>query len=100
MAKNRLKLKAKNGIIDIKTIIAHPMETGLRKQKGKLIPANHLNHIVVIVNGVEMIDAIISGSVSKNPYFKFKVPGKKGDEIVLKYTDNLGKKGSINATSK
>lgn len=100
MAKNRLKAKAKKGVIDIKAIIAHPMETGLRKKKGKLIPANHLTNVTISQNGTVVVNADIGGSVSKDPFFKFKVSGKKGDEIVVSYVDNLGKKGSITKKSK
>lgn len=100
MAKNRLKAKAKKGVIDIKAIIAHPMETGLRKKKGKLIPANHLTNVTVTQNGTTVVNADIGGSVSKDPFFKFKVEGKKGDEIVISYVDNLGKKGAIKKKSR
>jgi sulfur-oxidizing protein SoxZ len=100
MAKNRLKAKAKKGVIDIKAIIAHPMETGLRKKKGKVIPANHLTNVVVTQNGTTVVNADVGGSISKDPFFKFKVAGKKGDEIVVNYVDNLGKKGTIKKKSK
>ncbi len=100
MAKNRLKPKARKGIINIKAIIAHPMETGLRKKKGKVVPANHLINMQVSHNGTVVVEADIGSSVSKNPYFKFKVPGKKGDEITISYLDNLGKRGSITKKSR
>jgi sulfur-oxidizing protein SoxZ len=76
------------------------METGLRKKKGKLVPANHIDHIVISHNGNKFVDADIGSSVSKDPYFKFKVAGAKGDTIELKYKDNLGKTGSMTKKSK
>jgi sulfur-oxidizing protein SoxZ len=76
------------------------METGLRKKKGKLVPANHIEHLVVSHNGSKFIDADIGSSVSKDPYFKFKVAGAKGDTIEIKYKDNLGKSGSMTKKSK
>ena len=100
MAKIKLKPKARKGVISIKALIKHPMETGLRKKKGKLVPANHISHMVVLHNGNKMVDADIGSTVSKDPYFKFKVPGNKGDSITLKYTDNLGKTGTKTAKSK
>ncbi|RUM78549.1 MAG: thiosulfate oxidation carrier complex protein SoxZ, partial [Candidatus Thioglobus sp.] len=42
----------------------------------------------------------IGSSVSKDPYFKFNVPGAKGDEITIKYKDSKGKTGSATAKSK
>ncbi len=100
MGKIKLKPKAIKGVISIKALVKHPMETGLRKKKGKLVPANHIVHMTVSHNGNKIVDADIGSAVSKNPYFKFKVPGAKGDTIALKYEDNNGKTGSANAESK
>lgn len=100
MAKIKLKPKAKNGIITIKSVVIHPMETGLRKKEGKLIPANHIKNMVLLHNNIKMIDANISSTISKNPYFKFKIYGNKGDVIELKYEDNLGKTNSKTVKSK
>ncbi len=100
MAKIKLRPKARKGIISVKALIKHPMETGLRKVRGKLVPAHHIQHMVVSHNNNVVIDADIGSAVSRDPYFKFKVPGKKGDMIELKYKDNLGKTGSKTAKSK
>ena len=100
MAKNKLRAKARKGVIEIKAIIAHPMETGLRKKKGKVIPANHLTNVTITKNGTTVINADMNGSISKDPFFKFKVEGNKGDEIMVSYVDNLGKKGTIKKKSK
>jgi sulfur-oxidizing protein SoxZ len=100
MGSIKLKPKARKGVIGIKALIKHPMETGQRKKKGKLVPANHIVHMVVSHNGTVVVDADIGSTVSKNPYFKFNVAGAKGDTIELKYKDNKGKTGSATAKSK
>ena len=100
MGSIKLKPKARKGVIGIKALIKHPMETGLRKTKGKLVPANHIVHMVVSHNGTVVVDADIGSTISKNPYFKFDVAGAKGDTIELKYKDNKGKTGSETAKSK
>jgi sulfur-oxidizing protein SoxZ len=69
------------------------METGLRKKKGRLVPTNHIDHIVISHNDNKFVDSAIGSSVSKDPYFKFKVAGAKADTIEFKYKDNLGKTG-------
>ena len=94
MASIKLKPKARNGNIDIKLLIKHPMETGLRKSKGKLVPANHITNMHVEVNGKTVMSADIGSAVSKDPYFKFSTPGKNGDEVTVSYNDNKGKSGS------
>ncbi|WP_190600195.1 thiosulfate oxidation carrier complex protein SoxZ [Candidatus Vesicomyidisocius sp. SY067_SCS001] len=100
MASIKLKPKARKGVISIKCLIKHPMETGLRKKKGKIVPANYIENIVILHNGNKVVDADIGSSISKNPYFKFKVTGKKGDIIELKYKDNKDEIGSATAKSK
>ena len=100
MGSIKLKPKARKGVIGIKALIKHPMETGLRKNKGKLIAANHIVNMVVSHNGTVVVDADIGSTISKNPYFKFNVAGAKGDTIELKYKDNKGKTGSQTAKSK
>lgn len=101
MAKNKLKVKARKGVIDVKAIIKHKMETGLRKdKKGNVIPAHHLTNVRVSHNGTEVVNSDIGGAVSKDPYFRFNIKGNKGDEIVLNFVDNKGKKGSISAKSR
>jgi sulfur-oxidizing protein SoxZ len=94
MASIKLKPKARNGNIDIKLLIKHPMETGLRKSKGKLVPANHITNMHIEVNGKTVMSADIGSAVSKDPYFKFSTPGNKGDEVTVSYNDNKGKSGT------
>lgn len=100
MAKIKLKAKSRKGIIKLKALVKHPMETGLRKQKGKTVPANHITDLSVSVNGKEAVSSQIGSSISKNPYFQFWIEGNKGDEIKLSYTTNLGKTGETAVKSK
>jgi len=60
MAKIKLKPKARKGVIGIKALIKHPMETGLRKKKGKVVPANHIVHMVILHNGNTVVDALVA----------------------------------------
>jgi sulfur-oxidizing protein SoxZ len=100
MAKIKLKPKARKGVIKIKALITHPMETGLRKKKGKLVPANYITDLSVSVNGTKIVTGDIGSTISKNPYFQFQVSGKKGDKVSISYNDNNGKSGSKTAKSK
>jgi len=100
MARIKLKVKARKGIIRLKSLIVHPMETGFRKRKGKLIPANHIVKLEITNNGRVVVSADIGGSISKNPYFQFHFSGKKDDLISLNYLDNMGKTGSMSTTSR
>lgn len=98
MAKSAVKLraKAKKGVIDIKCLMSHPMETGLRKDKktGEKIPAHFIQTVVAEKNGVPFMQADFNSTISKNPYMRIKVAGDKGDEIKISWTDNKGATGS------
>ena len=99
MAKSTIKLrtKAKGGKIQVKALITHPMETGLRKNKktGKKIPAHFINKVVVEANGKPVLTADWTGSVSKNPFLSFKYNGSKDDTVTLSWKDNTGKGDSL-----
>jgi len=100
MAKIKLKAKSRKGTIKLKALVNHPMETGMRKQKGKIVPANHIIELSVSVNGTAVLTSDIGSSISKNPYFQFWIAGAKGDTITLDYTDNNGKTGSKTVKSR
>jgi sulfur-oxidizing protein SoxZ len=102
MAKKSIKVRAKEkgGVVTVKALMNHPMETGLRKDKktGKMFPAHFINEVTATIGGANAIHAYWSGGISKNPYLAFDAPGKKGDELTLSWTDNQG--NSESATTK
>ena len=104
MAKKSIKVRAKEkkGIVTVKALMNHPMETGLRKNKktGKMFPAHFINEVTASIGGANALSANWSGGISKNPYLAFEAPGKKGDEITLSWTDNQGNSESATAKVK
>ena len=96
----KLRTKEKGGMIEVKALITHPMETGLRKDSktGEKIPAHYITEIVVTANGKAMMTADWSGSVSKDPFISFNYKGAKGDKVVLTWKDNTGKSDSMEST--
>jgi sulfur-oxidizing protein SoxZ len=73
--KPRIKLPkdAKKGeVIQIKTLIAHVMETGLRKdQAGNTIPRKIINKFSCEFNGKPVFSVDIEPAVAANPYMQF-----------------------------
>jgi len=96
-----MKIRAieKGGFADIRVLMAHPMETGLRKDSaGKPIPAHFIQNIAVKVNGKTVVEGQISQSVSRNPVFSFRVKGaKKGDKLEIGWVDNKGENNKAEA---
>ena len=97
----RIRATMAGDVADVKVLMNHPMETGLRKdaKTGQLVPAHYITDVTATVNGTQVLDAGLSGGVSKNPYLGFKVKGpKKGDKVVVNWADNKGEKNSAEAT--
>ena len=98
----KIRAKLRGDTASVKSLMPHPMETGSRHDSdGKLIPAHYIETVTCEHNGEVVLVADWGPSVSKNPYFAFKVPGaKSGDTIKISWTDNLGESSSGEATLK
>lgn len=79
---------------DVRILIAHPMETGQRKDAtGKILPLHFIQTIVVTHNGRIVMDGQWSQAISRNPFLGLRVKGARiGDKIVVTWTDNTGDK--------
>lgn len=99
MAKKNFKLRAKvkNGIVTVKALLKHPMETGLRKDKltGLRIPAHHITEITCHRKDDLLLSSQWGPGVSKNPFLSFTLKGiNKGEILTMAYVDNKGKTDS------
>ena len=101
MAAGPMKMRATlaGGYTDIRVLMTHPMETGLRKdQDGKLVPMHFIQNLTVKLGGKTVVDGQISQGVSRNPVFTFRVKGgARGDKIAVAWQDNQGDSNSIEA---
>ncbi len=99
MAKKiKIKAKEKKGIVTVKALLTHPMETGTRKDKktGKKIPAHFIEEVTCEAGGKVRMTQLMSGGVSKNPYVSFKFKGAgKGEAVTMSWKDNQGKSAAV-----
>jgi sulfur-oxidizing protein SoxZ len=99
----RIRAKMKGDVTEVKALMSHSMETGLRKDKktGKKIPAHFIKEVMCDHNGKQVLLANWSVAVSKNPYLSFKFKGAaKGDSVKISWNDNTGKSDSAEAKIK
>ncbi|MBF0448223.1 MAG: thiosulfate oxidation carrier complex protein SoxZ [Magnetococcales bacterium] len=84
------KSVAQGSIVQFKTLLKHPMESGLRKNKetGEPIPAHFVESVKVTYAGKVVIDAVWSGSISKNPFFSFSLKANESGPVVVTWKDN------------
>jgi sulfur-oxidizing protein SoxZ len=96
----KIRASVKGDEAEVKCLMNHPMETGLRKdaKTGAMVPAHHITNVTATLNGAQVLNAQWGGGISKNPYLAFKVKGaKKGDKVVVNWVDNTGDKNTAEA---
>jgi sulfur-oxidizing protein SoxZ len=95
----RIRATEKDGIVDVKILMKHDMESGQRKDaSGKLIPAWFINMLNVKSQGRDVFNAEFGPGVSKDPFLNFKYKGAKGDKLVVNWIDTKGDKRTDEAT--
>jgi len=97
----KIRAQLRGDLADIKVLMFHPMETGLRKDplSGELIPPHFIRHLVVTHNGKVVMDAQWSRAISKNPFVNFRIRGAKaGDKVAISWEDNKGATASMETT--
>ena len=102
MAGIKIRAKEKDGVVEVKSLMSHPMETGTRKDgDGELIPAHYIQEVTATCNGKTVMSASWGPAVSQNPYLSFKFKGAaKGDTLTLAWTDNKGESATEEAEIK
>ena len=98
----KIRAKESGGVVEVKALMSHPMETGTRKDSnGEPIPAHYIKEVTAEVNGKTVMTSNWGPAVSKNPYLSFKFKGaSKGDTLTLSWTDNMGETASEQAEIK
>jgi sulfur-oxidizing protein SoxZ len=85
------KTAAAGEIVPLKTLIAHEMESGLRKDKdGNAIPRRIINAFSCQFNGKPVFSADIEPGVSANPYFEFNARITESGVFAFAWTDDDG----------
>ena len=90
----KIRAKLEGDVLDVRVLMAHPMETGQRKDaSGNVIPLHFIQTITAQLNGRPVFQAETSQAVARNPVFGFKVKGAKaGDKLTITWIDNKGDK--------
>jgi sulfur-oxidizing protein SoxZ len=78
-------------IIEIKTMISHPMETGFRRtQTGDPIARDIVTLFVCTYNGVEVFRAALQPAISANPYLVFPTVAIESGTLTFVWTGDNG----------
>jgi sulfur-oxidizing protein SoxZ len=78
-------------IIEIKTLISHPMETGYRRDGvGNILRQDIINRFVCLYNGLEVFRAELSPAIAANPFLSFYTVAVESGTIELQWTNDQG----------
>lgn len=84
--------KSKRGqIVEIKTLMSHPMETGFRPgSDGQLIPRDIIRNFVCTYNGEVVFSAELHPAIAANPFIAFTTVATESGTLVFSWTDDKG----------
>jgi sulfur-oxidizing protein SoxZ len=96
MSSIRVRAQISDGTTNVRALMSHPMETGLRKDKaGEAIPAHYIKEVVAELGGRHVLTANWGPAISRNPYLSFEFTGaSSGDTLKLSWVDNKGESDS------
>jgi len=84
--------RARRGeIIEIKTLVSHPMETGFRRtQLGAVIPRDIVRSFVCTYNGAEIFRAELHSAIAANPFIVFTTIATESGTLAFHWTGDNG----------
>lgn len=84
--------KARRGeVVEIRAMIAHPMETGFRTgYDGRRIARNIVERFVCTYNDVAVFSARFYPSITANPFVSFTTVATESGVIACSWTDDRG----------
>ena len=90
----RIRAVANNGITEVKVLMSHPMEGGLREDKeGSAIPAHFITDVTATHANKTVLQCLWSQSASQYPFLAFKFKGGlAGEKVAVSWVDNKGEK--------
>ena len=80
-------------IIEIKTLIRHPMHSGrMKDNNGQIIPRQIINSFSAKFNGKEIFQMDLEPSISTNPFIVFQYKVKESGTFDFEWIDDNGEK--------
>lgn len=85
------KTARKGEVIEIRALIAHPMETGFRPgADGKVLPRDIIRRFACRYNGELVFAAEMFSAISANPYIAFHTVATESGTLEFEWTGDNG----------
>lgn len=82
---------ARGDIVEIKALIAHPMESGYRAgPDGSRIPRNIIREFTCTYSGEEIFRAELSPAIAANPFLSFCTIATESGTLTFRWTGDNG----------
>jgi thiosulfate oxidation carrier complex protein SoxZ len=87
--------KVKTGeAFEVRILIRHPMETGLRHDAmGREVPRDIIHSFECSVDGEAVFAATLHPAISANPFLAFRAKLARSGTMVLRWVDDQGREG-------
>lgn len=77
---------------EIRILIAHPMESGQRRDAmGQAVTRDIIHSFRCTYGGETILEADLQPAISANPFLSFSAIAQESGEIVMTWTDDQGK---------
>ena len=78
-------------VFEVKTLVAHPMETGFRPgMNGVLIPRDIIQRLRCRYDGIDVLDLELSPAIAANPFVSFHMRVERSGMLELSWTGDNG----------
>ena len=82
---------AKGEVFQVKTLVSHPMETGLRRDsKGDVIPRKIINKFTCRYNDAEVFGVDLHEAVAANPFIEFYLRATESGRLEFIWEEDGG----------
>lgn len=78
-------------VIEVRTLIAHPMETGHRNDgEGRIVPRDIIRRLVCDYDGERVFEAELFPAIAANPYLVFTTVATRSGPLTLRWEGDHG----------
>ncbi|MBX3498989.1 MAG: thiosulfate oxidation carrier complex protein SoxZ [Alphaproteobacteria bacterium] len=85
------KTARRGEVIEIKTLISHPMETGFRAgTNGRLIPRDIITRFACVYDGEEVFALELTPAIAANPYIAFTTVATQSGTLKFRWSGDNG----------
>lgn len=81
----------RGSVVYVRTLITHPMHTGLfRDPQGNAIAAHFIRDVTITYGGEQVARFTWTSGVSRDPFLTFPLKATRAAPLVITWKDNLG----------